>query len=101
MAPPWPTYAAISGGHTLKARNVTLTGNFELNRNIKVTFDGLNSDFATVNGCTVVKGVLKLRSGRLNLKNLDPVRTTLDQGGGIDDRTQASDAHFVRVYVDL
>ena len=64
-------YAAVANGHSLKARNETLPGNFYLNRNVTVTLQGgFNGDFATVSGKTVLKGVLKLRSGRLNVKNV-------------------------------
>lgn len=64
-------YVAAADGHKLKVRNLPLVGNFELNSNIKVSLEGgMASDFATASGNTVMFGVLKVRAGRLNVKNL-------------------------------
>ncbi|OGU11322.1 MAG: hypothetical protein A2075_11000 [Geobacteraceae bacterium GWC2_58_44] len=63
--------ADVPGRATLESRNVTITENLDLKGSQEITLiGGLNDDFATVGGVTVLDGTLKIRQGSLKVKGL-------------------------------
>lgn len=59
-------YAAASAGSTLSVRNISFSEDFDLGQPVSVILQGgLEDDFSTVNGYTVLQGTLTIGSGSL------------------------------------